>query len=119
MVCAVTVGAMPGQVIIDAATTRAFVNNYQGQSVSLLDARSGAVLRTIGVGCHPISLTVDETTTRLFEVNTNAGCVGRDPFGWMPGSIRQRLLHIFQPPKPRCALRFFVSRTVAASSEMC
>jgi YVTN family beta-propeller protein len=60
-------------------------------SVSVLDARSGALLQTINVGRHPISLAVDERTARLFVVNTNMGCTPRNAFSWLPSPARRLL----------------------------
>jgi hypothetical protein len=71
--------------------------------VSVLDARSGTLLRTIGVGRHPISLAVDERTARLFVVNTNAGCL-RPSSLWdrVPVAVRHALPFLPAPPKPTC-----------------
>jgi YVTN family beta-propeller protein len=69
----VTVGRMPGQVVIDAATDRVFVNNYQDQSVSVLSAGSGEVLRTVplgaSLGASIAGLVVDVPTNRVFVIN--------------------------------------------------
>src|SRR5439155_24036597 len=43
----IPVGASPGHVAVDARTGRAFVTNNSDNSLSVLDARSGAVLRTV------------------------------------------------------------------------
>jgi YVTN family beta-propeller protein len=68
----VTVGAMPGQVVIDARTNRAFVNNYNDMSVSVLDADSGKVLRTHQMGDYTGFLAVDEPTNRVFAFSDDS-----------------------------------------------
>lgn len=60
---------------VDARTNRAFVTNRTDDTVSMLDARSGAVLRTLPVGQGPLSLAVDTRTRRVFVVNETAGSV--------------------------------------------
>ncbi len=44
-----TVGSMPGMIAVDALTNRAFVTNSADHTVSVLDARSGAVLGTVAL----------------------------------------------------------------------
>ena len=59
---------------VDAATERAFIGNYgpvMGNSVSILNARSGTVLRTISVS-SPWALAVDAQTHRCLVVNFDA-----------------------------------------------
>ncbi len=45
----VPVGAWPSAIAVDASTRRAFVVNARDASVSVLDAQSGAVLRTVAL----------------------------------------------------------------------
>src|SRR5579883_1292702 len=66
----VTVGMMPQQVVVDATTNRAFVSNTQDMSISMLDARSGTVLRTVKIGDIP-TLVVDVPTGRLIMQGSN------------------------------------------------
>jgi YVTN family beta-propeller protein len=106
------VGLAPvSNIAVDVAQGRVFVINQAaaGQasegagSVSVLDAQSGRLLRTIPVGQHPMSLAVDAVTARLFVVNTNAGC--RRPFSpWdgVPAGVRQVLPFLPAPARPSC-----------------
>ena len=74
-------------------------NSAVAGSVSVLDARSGHLLRTLRVGRHPIALAVDEATARLFVVNTNSGCVPHPGFlDQVPSSVRHLLP--FLPASP-------------------
>ncbi len=100
----VAVDQRRGRVFVINQTATAALNNAVHGSVSVLDATTGRLLRTIPVGRHPISLAVDEATARLFVVNTNSGCVSADTWGWIPGSIRHWLPLISQPPKPKCGM---------------
>ncbi len=66
---AIPVGSMPSAVALDAHTGHAVVTNYADDTVSLLDARSGATLGTIPVGHAPISVAVNGRTGRAFIIN--------------------------------------------------
>lgn len=74
----------PVAVAIDAPLGRAFVtslasysyNGPPGQGyVSMLDIRTGRVLRTVVVGLHPQSLAVDTRTHRVFVANSDVGTI--------------------------------------------
>lgn len=60
-------------------------------SVSVLDARSGAVLRTIGVGVAPVAIAVDEQSGRALVVNAGGNVPLGDPWGWLPSWLRDHL----------------------------
>jgi YVTN family beta-propeller protein len=49
---------------------RAFVANYDDATVSVLDAHSGALLRTVALGQRPTALSVDEAAGRVFTLNS-------------------------------------------------
>jgi YVTN family beta-propeller protein len=100
----VAVDQRRGRVFVIDQTSTATLDGGTDGSVSVLDAGSGSLLNTLPVGRHPVALAVDETTARLFVVNTNSGCASRDAFGWIAGSVRQRLPFISQPPKPTCGM---------------
>ncbi|MCA1599634.1 MAG: hypothetical protein LC769_11605, partial [Chloroflexi bacterium] len=53
--------------IIDHATDRLFVSNDMAGTVSIIDARTGAIKGTVPVGLSPL-LSVDERTGRVFVV---------------------------------------------------
>ena len=52
---------------------RVFVTKASDASVSLLDARSGRVLRTIPLGFIPSGIAVDERTDRVFLLSEAPG----------------------------------------------
>ena len=56
---------------VDARTKRLFVVNVDEDTVSVLDARSGALLHTVHVGQSPTAVAVDERTGRVFVVNSH------------------------------------------------
>src|SRR5919199_1038186 len=55
----VPVGHGPAALALDARTGRAFVTNRFDDSVSVLETRSGRVLRTVAVGLVPTGAAVD------------------------------------------------------------
>ena len=63
------VGRVPTAVAVDAHTRRVFVANLGSNTVSMLDATSGAVLATISVSPHPSALAVATTAGRVFAVS--------------------------------------------------
>lgn len=76
----VAVGAAPDALAVDERSGRVFVANLgpldldsgiptRAGSVSALDARSGAVLRTVTVGVFPTRLAIDERSGRVFALN--------------------------------------------------
>jgi hypothetical protein len=67
-------------------------------SVTELDGRSGAILRTIPVGVDPVALALDERTPRVFVI-TGGGTIaahGPDAWSWVPAWLRHWLP--FLPP---------------------
>ncbi len=80
-----SVGYNPIAMALDGRTQRLFVVNQAtldavgsptGQgSVSMLDAQTGASLRTVKVGRMPRAVAVDEQTRRVFVVNYQDGTV--------------------------------------------
>lgn len=96
----------PIDVAVATRKGRAFVINAPaydrhgtrlGDSVSVLDARSGRVLRRLPVGRSPVALALDEGTNRLFVVNMEGGSppgmsVTRGAeWGWVPQAARRWL----------------------------
>src|SRR5207245_2385803 len=69
LVQTVAVGRGPSALAVDQRSNRVFVANFFGNSVNVLDARSGTVLRTISVGKSPSDVAVDARTGRAFVVN--------------------------------------------------
>src|SRR5919201_1853783 len=97
LVRSVTVGMLPTAVAVDARSGRVFVENkgpvdgnlvpLGNGTVTVLDAHSGAVLRTIGVGTYPTALAVDERAGRAFVVNAS-GTTMRTSQGWCERAVQ-------------------------------
>jgi YVTN family beta-propeller protein len=95
----------PVDLAVDVRRDRIFVLNGGRStgtptrgSVSVLDARSGAVQRTIPVGLFPQGEALDEAGARLFVVNQ----VGDSPrglptWGWLPTGLRPWLRWLVPP----------------------
>jgi YVTN family beta-propeller protein len=71
----VPVGARPTAATDDALTHRLFVVNTASDAVSVLDARTGVVLRSVAVGKDPSAAGVDEARKRVFVANSGSGTV--------------------------------------------
>jgi len=76
--------ALPVTPVVDTRTGRVFVANNASGTVSVLDARGGALLRTVTVGPHPFVMAVDGRSSRVFV--TSLGAIRRGP----PHGARQR-----------------------------
>lgn len=78
----VRVGTAPGLLTVDTRTQRVFVLNYATNSVgdsigrgtvSVLDAGSGALVRTVPIGQNPADMIVDVQTNRVFVTSDGSG----------------------------------------------
>jgi DNA-binding beta-propeller fold protein YncE len=88
----VTVGVLPTAVAVDPRSGRVFVANkgpvdgnlvpLGNGTVTVLDERSGAVLRTSGVGTYPTAIAVDERAGRAFVVNASGTTVRMSQEWW-------------------------------------
>jgi len=106
----VRVGVAPGAVAVDGRSERVFVANAgpvdglgnatEPGTVSVLDARSGVVLRTVMVGLNPDSIAVDERSGRAFVVSVGGTLHVTDAWGWLPRGLR-RWAPFLPPPGPR------------------
>jgi DNA-binding beta-propeller fold protein YncE len=69
----------------------------------VLNARSGAVLRTVGVGTYPTAIAVDERAGRAFVVNAS-GTTVRTSGGWWEQAVQwlqpARLPWVPRPASP-------------------
>lgn len=65
----VQVGETPVALAVAARSGRVFVANSSDQSVSMLDARTGAPLATMPLGHTPTALALDEAQGRVFTLN--------------------------------------------------
>jgi outer membrane protein assembly factor BamB len=69
-----TVGSSPGLPVIDARADRVFVPNLTGSGgVSLLDTRTGRLLRTLTHLGVPLAVAVDEPRGHVFVLNQGSG----------------------------------------------
>jgi DNA-binding beta-propeller fold protein YncE len=68
----VHVGETPLALATAERSSRVFVANSNGQSVSMLDARTGTMLATLPLGGVPIAIALDETRGRVFTLNACA-----------------------------------------------
>ena len=71
----VTVGVSPSSVAVDPRTHHVFVTNWGDNTVSILDAASGRVVRVAAVGHTPSAVAVDERARRAFVLNVNPDSV--------------------------------------------
>jgi DNA-binding beta-propeller fold protein YncE len=68
--------------------------------VSVLDGRTGAVLRTVTVGPGPAAVAIDERTGHAFVVSSGGILSSADSWGWVPSPLR-RWLPFLPPPGVR------------------
>jgi DNA-binding beta-propeller fold protein YncE len=113
LVRSVTVGMLPAAVAVDARSGRVFVANkgpldsnlvpLNNGTVAVLDARGGAVLRTVVVGTYPTAIAVDERAGRAFVVNASGTTVRRSQ-GWWEQAVQwlqpARLPWVPRPASP-------------------
>jgi YVTN family beta-propeller protein len=69
-VSSVRVGASPAAIAIDEATNRIYVANNGGESVSVIDGESDAVLATVSVGRLPYVIAANAATNKIYVSNT-------------------------------------------------
>jgi DNA-binding beta-propeller fold protein YncE len=83
----------------DADPVRSCIPTEHG-AVSVLDARTGRVLRIIPIGVAPTAIAVDERTGRAFVLNAGGAMSIRaaDGWSWLPGWLRRRLPFIPAAP---------------------
>ena len=83
----------------DADPVRGCIPTEHG-AVSVLDARTGRVLRIIPIGVAPTAIAVDERTGRAFVLNAGGAMSIRaaDGWSWLPGWLRRRLPFIPAAP---------------------
>ena len=106
----------PVGVVVDERHSRTFVvhrsaadptgkptDSPMNDQVTVLDAGSGRVLRTLSVGRFAVALAVDETRGRLFVLNTNIGC-RHPPSVWtvLPEAVGRWLPFLPKLPRPVC-----------------
>jgi YVTN family beta-propeller protein len=103
----VLVGIGPGAMAVDARHHHLLVTNVGAMDgtgnplgpgrVSVLDTRSGAVLRTVPVGLAPSDVAVDERAGRALVLNLGGTVQVTDVWTWLPSWLRQRLPFLPRP----------------------
>jgi YVTN family beta-propeller protein len=71
----VPLGPAPAALAVAARSGHLFVADSAADTVTMLDARTGAPLATTTVGQAPVALTVDEVHGRVFTLNIPNSCV--------------------------------------------
>jgi DNA-binding beta-propeller fold protein YncE len=92
--------------VTNAGAVDAASNPVGPGTLTVLDERSGRVLRTVAVGVNPVNLVLDRRAGRLFVVNVgnyNPNPLrSADPWAWMPNWLRHWLPFLPQhAPPPR------------------
>jgi YVTN family beta-propeller protein len=71
----ITVGNSPQDVSVNPDTNKAYVANYDDNTVSVIDGRTNKVLSTINVGNTPYGVSVNPDTNMAYVANRNNGTV--------------------------------------------
>lgn len=108
----VATGVASFAVTVDPRDRRVLVANvgtldYSGSgaldgagSVTILDERTGEVLRTAPAGVFPAQVAIDARRGRAFVVNVGGTVRVRDPWAWLPPWLRRALPFIPRVPRP-------------------
>lgn len=84
--------------VVNTNTNSAFAPRGRG-SISVLDARDGAVLRTVAVGVLPTGVAVDEQTGHVVVTSIGGSIPVVDPWSWVPRPLRRWLPFLAAPIK--------------------
>lgn len=107
-------GIMPGSIAVDERRGLVYVTHAGGHDgygtinnvplvikapiagpggISVVDATTGRVLRTVALGVAPQSLALDDRTQQLFIGDGGDSTPGQapDPWGWLPAQVRRRV----------------------------
>jgi len=107
LVRTVAVGAYPMRVALDVPRRRVLVLTNAGlafgagaadRTLVVLDARDGAVLRTIPLGQPASLLAVDSVSGHLVMAASSIQPGPTDPWSWVPSAVRSRIPAIPPPP---------------------
>jgi YVTN family beta-propeller protein len=71
----IDVGSAPGGIAITPDGKRAYVTNFESESVSVIDTVSGAAVTTIAVGLHPRGVAINPDGTRAYVANEGSNSV--------------------------------------------
>jgi len=66
----VTVGLFPLFLVVNPATNKIYVTNFNSNSVSVIDGTTNTVTATIDVGAHPNGVAVNSITNKLYVANS-------------------------------------------------
>jgi hypothetical protein len=77
--------------------------------VSLLDARTGEVVRQVATGPIPLAVAVDERRGRAVVTNAGGTTAAPDPWAWLPSWLRKRMHGLIPAPSRLRALPGSVS----------
>lgn len=72
-VTTIAVGTSPFGAVVRADQAFAYVSNFVGDSISVIDTRTQAVVQTIAAGDGPRGLALNPDNTRLYVANNNGG----------------------------------------------
>lgn len=90
-----------GRIVVVSGGALDHSGNFTGLgSASVLDGRSGAVVKTVPVGVNPDQVFIDETMGRAAVVNAGGPATLSDSWDWLPSWLR-RLIPFVPPPPPR------------------
>jgi uncharacterized protein len=68
-------GELPVAIAVDSVSNRAYIANYVGNSVTVLDGATDAALATIPVQQHPQAIAADSATHMIYVANTGSHSV--------------------------------------------
>jgi DNA-binding beta-propeller fold protein YncE len=91
----ITLERAPLRILLDGPHHRALVDTG---SITVVDARRGAIVRTISLGTEIDDLAVDPSSGHIFIATSSLRASYGDPWGWLPHWLRSRLPGIPQPP---------------------
>src|SRR5579863_7727669 len=72
---AIPVGSAPWAVAFDSANNELYVTNNGGNNVSVINATSGSVIKTIAVGKAPEEIAYDSANKELYVANNQSNSV--------------------------------------------
>lgn len=71
----IKVGGDPMNLAVNSLTHKVYVPNSTDDTVTVIDGRSNAVIRTIKVGVWPADISINEATNRVYVANTTSNSV--------------------------------------------
>ncbi len=68
----VATGALPVDVAVNSVTNRIYIADFTGNSVTVIDGATNAVIATIPAGLGPIAIAVNSVTNKIYVANQNS-----------------------------------------------